>query len=163
MAERLTGHAMTVPSKGIQTGSGEDGISSNHECGNHVPRWISAILLLGLALGGCGILSSSTESACVVEQRGAGRSPESARVVRTLRRQLNEKEHHVEKLESRLKAFEQSAEHSPPVQALRRQLEERDEHIVKLQSRLNTLKLIEEDRQKRKHFRQRRATITQPK
>jgi outer membrane lipopolysaccharide assembly protein LptE/RlpB len=62
-----------------------------------------------------------------------------------------------------LKAFEQSAENSPPVRALRRQLEERDEHIVKLQSRLNVLKLIEEDRQKRKHFRHRRATITQPK
>ena len=153
---------MTVPSQDIQAQSGKDSTSSQHASGNHVPCWMSAVLLLGLTLGGCGILSSSTQSTCVAEQRGAGRSPEGSRVVRALRRQLNEKEQHVEKLESRLKAFEQSAENSPPVQALRSQLEERDEHIVKLQSRLNALKLIEEDRQKRKHFRQRRATITQP-
>jgi len=72
---------------------------------------------------------------------------------------LGEKEHRITVLQSRLKAFEQSAEDSRSMQALRRQLSEKEEHIAKLQARLHALKLIEEDRQKRQKLRQRRATI----
>ena len=163
MAEIFGDHAIIEPLNGTMTGPEAPIVSSRHECGNRAPYWLSAVLLLELALGGCGILSSSTQPACDSDNQGVKRSSSDSSIVRSLRRQLNEKEYLVTKLQSRLNAFEQAAEDSPPVQALRRELDEKEEHITKLQSRLNALKLIEEDRQKRKSFRHRRATIIPPK
>jgi len=123
------------------------------------PHRVAMSVVCVLALSGCETISPSAKPVCSTAELSAADSA----TVQSLRRQLGEKEQHITKLQSRLNASEQSAENSPIVQTLRDQLSEKEEHITKLQSRLNALKLIEQDRQKRQTFRQRRATITPPK
>ncbi|MDH5641157.1 MAG: hypothetical protein OEY28_07675 [Nitrospira sp.] len=130
------------------------------KCGSVMrPHWLATSVLCVLALSGCETISPSAKPACSSAELSAAESA----TVQSLRRQLGEKEQLITKLQSRASTSAESTEDPSAIQALRQKLSEKEEHITKLQSRLNALKLIEQDRQKRQTFRQRRATITPPK